>query len=70
MEMKMKLIMAILSVALLMLVDQASAQKTYSVSVRRHANAPERGAGPQNPGTRFEDAAEKLRRQRRRRRRM
>jgi hypothetical protein len=41
MEMKMKLIMAILSVALLMLVDQASAQKTYSVSVSRHANAPE-----------------------------
>ena len=37
----MKLIMAILSVALLMLVDQASAQKTYSVSVSRHANAPE-----------------------------
>lgn len=37
----MKMIMAILSLALLMLVDEASAQKTYSVSVSRHASLKE-----------------------------
>ena len=36
----MKMIMAILSVALLMLIDKASAQATYSVSVSRHASVP------------------------------
>ena len=36
----MKMIMAILSVALLILVDEASAQSTYSVSVSRHASVP------------------------------
>jgi len=41
MEMKMQIIMAILSVALLMLIDEASAQSTYSVSVSRDANVPE-----------------------------
>jgi hypothetical protein len=41
MEMRMQIIMAILSVALLMLIDQASAQSTYSVSVSRDANVPE-----------------------------
>jgi hypothetical protein len=40
MEVKMKMIMAILSVALLILVDEASAQSTYSVSVSRHASVP------------------------------
>jgi hypothetical protein len=41
MEIKMQMIMAILSLALLMLVDEASAQKTYSVSVSRHASLKE-----------------------------
>jgi len=41
MEMKMKVIMAILSIALLMLVDEAIAQSMYLVSVSRDANAPE-----------------------------
>jgi hypothetical protein len=36
----MQMIMAILSLALLMLVDEASAQSTYSVSVSRHASVP------------------------------
>jgi hypothetical protein len=40
MEMKMKMIMAILSVALLMLIDEANGQTTYSVSVSRHASVP------------------------------
>ena len=34
----MKMIMAILSAALLMLVDEVSAQSTYSVSVSQHAS--------------------------------
>lgn len=37
----MQMIMAILSVALLMLVNEASAQSTYSASVSRHADVPE-----------------------------
>jgi hypothetical protein len=41
MEMRMQIIMAILSVALLMLIGEASAQSTYSVSVSRDANVPE-----------------------------
>jgi hypothetical protein len=40
MEMKMQMIMAILSISLLMLVDEASAQSTYSASVSRHASVP------------------------------
>lgn len=36
----MQIILAILSVALLMLIDEASAQSTYSVSVSRDANVP------------------------------
>jgi hypothetical protein len=40
MEMKMQMIMAILSVALLMLIDEANAQSAYSVSVSRHASVP------------------------------
>jgi hypothetical protein len=40
MEMKMQMIMAILSLVLLMVVDEASAQSTYSASVSRHASVP------------------------------
>jgi hypothetical protein len=38
MEMKMRMIMAILSVVLLIFANEASAQSTYSVSVSRHAS--------------------------------
>jgi len=41
MEMKMRMIMAILSSALLLLVDEACAQSTYSVSISRHASLKE-----------------------------
>jgi hypothetical protein len=41
MEMRMKIIIITLSVALLMLVNEASAQSAYSVSVSRHADIPE-----------------------------
>jgi hypothetical protein len=41
MVMRMQMIMAIFSVALLMLFDQANAQSTYSVSVSRDANVGE-----------------------------
>lgn len=41
MEMRMKIIIITLSAALLMLVDEASAQSTYSVSISRHADIPE-----------------------------
>jgi hypothetical protein len=40
MEMKMQMFMAILFLALLMSVDEASAQKTYAASVSRHASTP------------------------------
>src|ERR1700675_2556208 len=40
MEIRMQMIMAILSVALLMSIDEASAQSTYSASVSRHASVP------------------------------
>jgi hypothetical protein len=44
MEMKLQIIMAILCLALLMWVDAASAQSTYSLSVSRHDDTPELSA--------------------------
>jgi hypothetical protein len=59
MEMSMKIIMITLSAALLMLVNEASPQSTYSVSVSRHANIPE--LSEQRVHQLLEDASKTLR---------
>lgn len=54
----MQMIMAILSLALLILVDEASAQNTYSVSVSRHASVP--AMSEADVGKILEDASKML----------